>query len=207
VEEYSKKKQLMMAIERKIRECKKCELYKGRNMVVPGEGSLESPVVFVGEGPGADEDASGKPFVGRAGKLLTRILESVNLQREDVYITNVVKCRPPNNRTPTQEEMGTCSSYLLAQLSVIKPKIIIPLGSTALTFFSDKKKVTITKERGKLSNWVDDVKLFPMFHPSYLLRNPKKDPGSPKYLTWEDIKMVRKMYDEILNNGELSQLK
>ncbi|TYB90877.1 MAG: uracil-DNA glycosylase [Kosmotoga sp.] len=205
MEDYSKKKQLMLAVERKIRECEKCDLYKGRNMVVPGEGSLESPVVFVGEGPGADEDASGKPFVGRAGKLLAKILESVNLSRDDVYITNVVKCRPPGNRAPTQEEMETCSVYLLAQLAIIKPKIIIPLGSTALTFFSDKKKIAITKERGKLSNWIDDVKLFPMFHPSYLLRNPKKDPGSPKYLTWEDIKMVRKMYDEILNNGELSE--
>ncbi|MFO7881684.1 MAG: uracil-DNA glycosylase [Kosmotogaceae bacterium] len=206
MEEYSKKKQLMLAVERKIRECKKCELCKHRNMVVPGEGSLESPIVFVGEGPGADEDTSGKPFVGRAGQLLTKILESVNLSREDIYITNIVKCRPPKNRVPTQEEMETCSVYLLSQLAIIKPKIIIPLGSTALAFFSDKKKVAITKVRGELSNWVDDVKLFPMFHPSYLLRNASKDPGSPKYLTWEDIKKVRKMYDEILNNGELSEL-
>ncbi|OAA28483.1 uracil-DNA glycosylase [Kosmotoga arenicorallina S304] len=202
--EYVRRKEIMIAISRKIEECTACPLSMERTNAVPGEGSLDSPVVFVGEGPGADEDASGRPFVGRAGQLLTKILESVNLSREDVYITNIVKCRPPKNRVPTYEEMKSCSPFLLSQLSVIKPKLIVALGATALSFFLENEKVAITKYRGQLFDWYPGTKVFAMFHPSYLLRNPSRTPGSPKYLTWEDIKKVRKMYDQALKGEEIS---
>jgi len=202
--EYVKKKELMMGIIRKIEECNLCPLHLTKTNVVPGEGSLDSPVVFVGEGPGADEDATGRPFVGRAGKLLTKILESVGLSREDVYITNIVKCRPPNNRTPTLQEMKACEPYLLSQLAVIKPKLIVCLGATALAAFLESEKVQITKYRGKLFDWHGGIKVFGMFHPSYLLRNPSTAPGSPKRLTWEDIQKVKKMYDQVINGREIS---
>jgi len=202
--EYVKKKEIMIAISQKIEGCTACPLSMERTNAVPGEGSLESPVVFVGEAPGADEDASGRPFVGRAGQLLTKILESVNLSREDVYITNIVKCRPPKNRVPTYEEMKSCSPFLLSQLAVIKPKLIVTLGATALSFFLENEKVAITKCRGQLFDWYPGVKIFAMFHPSYLLRNPSRTPGSPKYLTWEDIKKVKKMYDQALRGEEIS---
>ena len=133
--EYIKKKELIMAIVGKVESCDSCALHSTRTIAVPGEGSIDTPVMFVGEGPGADEDASGHPFVGRAGELLTKILESVKLSREDVYITNIVKCRPPKNRVPLPEEKNACTPYLLAQIAIIKPRLIVPLGATALSFF------------------------------------------------------------------------
>ncbi len=165
-------------------------------MTVPGEGDINSPIVFVGEGPGREEDLSGQPFVGRAGKLLTEILSAVKLSRKNVYITNIVKCRPPNNRTPLFEEMESCFPFLLSQLQVINPKLIVTLGSASLSYLLEKKNISITKMRGEIIHWKYGIDIFPMFHPSYLLRNQSKEPGSPKYLTWSDIKEVRRLFDE-----------
>lgn len=202
--EYIKRKELLLSISSKIESCMKCGLHETRTLAVPGEGSIDTPVMFVGEGPGADEDVSGRPFVGKAGELLTKILESVNLSRQDVYITNVVKCRPPKNRVPLSEERDACMPYLLSQIAIIKPQLIVPMGATALSFFLDNQEdIKITKERGKLMDWHSGIKLFPIFHPSYLLRNQSTAPGSPKQLTWIDIKNVRKMYDQLLQGKEI----
>ncbi|MBO8161263.1 MAG: uracil-DNA glycosylase [Thermosipho sp. (in: Bacteria)] len=197
------KKELMDIVIERIKNCKSCPLWENRTNVVPGEGSLDSPIVFVGEGPGEEEDLTGRPFVGRAGQLLTKILESVNIKREDVYITNIVKCRPPNNRTPTKEEAKTCSHFLLAQIEIINPKMIVTLGKAALDFFAGGN-FPITKVRGNEFEWKGGVIVFPMFHPSYLLRNPSKAKGSPKDLTWQDIKRVKKYYDQFLKERKVN---
>lgn len=199
-----KKEELMRAIEERIKQCQSCPLGLLRTNAVPGEGNIYSPIMFVGEGPGEEEDNQGRPFVGKAGQLLTKILESVNIKREDVYITNVVKCRPPNNRVPTAMEIQACSHYLIAQIQLINPRMIIPLGSTAASFFLGKEE-SITKIRGKEALWKGGIIIFPMFHPSYLLRNPSKEKGSPKDLTWQDIKKVRKYYDSFMDeiNGKV----
>lgn len=193
-----KKEELMKVIEDRIRECQSCPLGLLRKNAVPGEGNIYSPIMFVGEGPGEEEDNQGRPFVGKAGQLLTKILESVNIKREEVYITNVVKCRPPNNRVPNSMEIQTCSHYLIAQIQLINPRMIVPLGSTAASFFLGKEE-SITKIRGKQIIWKGEIIIFPMFHPSYLLRNPSKEKGSPKDLTWQDIKKVKKYYDMFVN--------
>jgi len=191
-----KKQDLMEEIAEKIRNCKKCGLCETRNLTVPGLGNIDSPLVFIGEGPGADEDNAGIPFVGAAGKLLTDILKAAKIEREEIFISNIVKCRPPKNRVPLQEEMDCCYPFLLSQLAVIQPKLLITLGSTALGYLLGEKKIAITKLRGQTFPWKGETKIFSMFHPSYLLRNPSKEKGSPKSLTWEDIKEVRKLYDE-----------
>ncbi|MDN5360450.1 MAG: uracil-DNA glycosylase [Thermotogaceae bacterium] len=187
---------IMSEIEETINQCTKCPLHETRANTVPGEGNIHSPVVFVGEGPGADEDAAGRPFVGRAGKLFEEILKAVSFSREDVFITNVVKCRPPNNRNPMPDEMMSCAPFLFSQLQVINPILIVTLGAVPLSFLLEKKTVRITSMRGNLIEYKDGVMIFPMFHPSYLLRNPSKTKGSPKYLTWQDIKEVKRIYDE-----------
>lgn len=189
------KEEIMKKIIEKIKNCNACPLAATRTNSVPGEGSIYSPIVFVGEGPGEEEDKTGRPFVGRAGKLFDKILESVGFDRKDLYIANIVKCRPPNNRVPAPDEVEACSPYLLAQIATIDPKIIVPLGATAMKFFLGKDVKSITAARGKLFEWKAGIKIFPMFHPSYLLRNASKVPGSPKYLTWEDIKKLKDMYD------------
>jgi len=193
-----KKEDLMAVIEGRIAQCQMCPLGLLRKNTVPGEGNLYSPILFVGEGPGEEEDNQGRPFVGKAGQLLTKILESVNIAREDVYIANMVKCRPPNNRVPTSLEIQSCSQYLLAQIEVINPRMIVPLGSTALNFFLGEDQ-QITKVRGREFIWKGNIIIFPMFHPSYLLRNPSREKGSPKDLTWQDIKKVRKYYDDFMH--------
>ncbi len=195
-----KKEEIMEKITSRIKKCHACRLAETRTNVVPGEGDVNSPILFVGEGPGEDEDKTGRPFVGRAGKLFDKILESVKLNRKDVYIANVVKCRPPKNRVPLPDEIEACSPYLMAQIEVINPKIIVPLGATAMKYFLGNEVKSITEARGKLFDWKGGIKIFPMFHPSYLLRNASKAPGSPKYLTWEDVKKLKKMYDELTTN-------
>ncbi len=163
-------------LEKQANGCHLCELSKSRTNVVFGEGNKNATLMFVGEGPGATEDSMGKPFVGRSGELLSKIIENVlYLKREDVYIANIVKCRPPNNRTPTPTEAHTCQPYLLKQIELIKPKIIVALGATAYHYLSgDETK--ITKIRGVLHKR-EDYTLMATYHPSYLLRNPsaKKD--------------------------------
>ncbi len=190
------KEELMKKAVESIEACNKCPLSETRTNTVPGEGNINSPVVFIGEAPGADEDASGKPFVGRAGKLFEEILKAVSFSREDVFITNVVKCRPPNNRNPMGEEMESCSGYLYSQLQIINPVLIVTLGAVPLSFFLGKKNIKISSYRGQLMDFKDSISLLPMFHPSYLLRNPSKAKGSPKFFTWQDIQEVKKIYDK-----------
>ncbi len=165
------------SIEQKAKNCHLCPLAKSRKNVVFGEGNPNADLMFIGEGPGANEDESGKPFVGRAGMLLTKIIENVlNLKREDIYIANIVKCRPPNNRVPTIEEVTSCKPYLEEQIAIINPKIIVALGSTSYHHLSDDYDMSISKIRGEILEYGNAI-LIPTYHPSYLLRNPsaKKD--------------------------------
>ena len=174
-----------------IGDCKRCRLHEGRNRLVFGTGAEQARLVFVGEGPGADEDAQGLPFVGRAGQLLTQMIEGtarkegIPLKREDVYICNVVKCRPPENRTPQPDEMEICGQFLFRQLEVIRPKAICALGSTAVKALLGTKD-GVMRLRGKWQRW-RDTPLMVTYHPSYLLRpynqNAKKE-------AWEDLKVV-----------------
>ncbi len=175
-----------------LENCTECPLSEGRTKVVPGEGDRKSPVMFIGEAPGADEDIQGRPFVGRAGQLLTQILESGGIRRDEAYITNVVKCRPPQNRVPTVQEMMSCGKYLESQIALINPRIIVCLGNTPLKWLM-KTTEGISSVRGKWLTW-RGIDFFPMFHPSYLLRNDSRKVGSPKHLTWQDVQELRKRW-------------
>ncbi len=169
-----------------IGDCQRCKLCAGRTHLVFGVGSPRARLMFVGEGPGRDEDLQGEPFVGRAGQLLTDIItKGIGIQREDVYICNVVKCRPPENRNPEPDEVAACEPFLKKQIDIIRPKIIVGLGKFAVQTLL-QSKVPISKLRG---NWhsYHGIKLMPTFHPAYLLRNP-----ADKKLVWEDIKKVIK---------------
>lgn len=171
-----------------IGDCRRCKLSEKRTRVVFGEGSPKARLVFVGEGPGAEEDAAGRPFVGEAGKLLTRIIEGgMGLKREDVYICNVVKCRPPNNRDPEAEEIQTCLPFLKQQLAIIRPEVICTLGRIAAQSLLGRE-FKITQERG---NWFSfmEIPLMVTFHPAYILRNPK-DERRLKGLVWEDVQKI-----------------
>lgn len=179
-----------------ICECQKCPLGSARNKFVFGSGSPEADVMCIGEGPGADEDAQGLPFVGRAGKLLTDILKAINFSRDEVYIANVVKCRPPGNRTPLPLEMETCLPYLKKQIEIIKPKIILCLGLTAAQGLL-KGKDSLTNMRGKIFDFESGgfrTKVMVTYHPAALLRNPNWKHGC-----WEDVQKFRKLYDELKN--------
>lgn len=164
--------------------CTRCPLFEGRTQVVHTTGNYNADLMFIGEAPGADEDAKGEPFVGRAGQLLNKIIEAIGMTREEVAIGNINRCRPPGNRAPTLPEAHTCRPFLLREIAVIKPKVIVVLGNTALHNLLDTK-VGITKVRGKFQDYFG-VKVMPTFHPAYLLRDPHK-----KRETWEDMKMVR----------------
>ena len=180
----------------KAQSCRACRLAESRTQVVFSRGNPEARLMFVGEAPGADEDRQGLPFVGKAGQLLDRILEAAGIDPNEVYITNVVKCRPPNNRTPLPDEVKICTQlWLLPEIEIVRPQIIVPLGSVATQFFLGQK-VSITKVRGQWFEW-NGIKVFPMFHPAYLLRNPSRAPGSPKALTWRDIQEVKRVLDEL----------
>ena len=172
------------AIREDIGECTRCKLHEHRTKIVYGEGNPKAKLVFVGEGPGADEDATGRPFVGRAGQLLDKIIAAIGLKRDDVYIANVVKCRPPGNRTPERDEVATCEQFLFRQLAFIQPKIIVALGSPAFQCLL-RTKETITRARGNWRDW-NGIKVMPTFHPAYLLRSPEK-----KREAWDDMKKVR----------------
>ena len=167
-----------------IGECVRCPLHQGRTKIVHTEGNRESRLMFVGEAPGADEDASGRPFVGRAGQLLNKIIEAIGMKREDVFIGNVNRCRPPQNRTPTHEEAATCKPFLLREIALLRPDVIVVLGNTAMKNLLDTKE-GITKLRGTFMDY-KGIKVMPTFHPAYLLRDPSK-----KRETWEDMKKVR----------------
>jgi uracil-DNA glycosylase family 4 len=173
----------LLKIREDMGECTRCKLHKGRNKIVFGDGSPKAELVFVGEGPGADEDAQGLPFVGRAGKLLTQMIEAMGLQRKDVYICNVVKCRPPENRTPEPDEVQTCSPYLLRQIDAINPKVLVCLGAVAAKTLLETTR-SISQFRGEWLEW-HGRKLMATYHPAYLLRNP-----NAKGEVWKDLQKV-----------------
>jgi DNA polymerase len=177
-------------LDKLINKCTKCSLHKSRTNFVFGVGNPNADVMVIGEGPGADEDAQGEPFVGRAGKLLNEILKAINFQRDEVYIANVVKSRPPGNRTPTSEEMEACLPYLKKQIELIKPKLILCLGLTAAQGLL-KKRESLTKLRGQVFDYLN-AKVMVTYHPAALLRNPNW-----KRPCWEDVQQFRKMYDEM----------
>jgi DNA polymerase len=169
-----------------IGDCRRCQLSEGRSNIVFGDGNPDADLVFVGEAPGRDEDIQGEPFVGKAGQLLTRIINAMGLTREDVYICNVIKCRPPNNRDPLPSEIAMCEPFLKEQLDIIKPRVICALGSFASQTLL-KSEVRISRLRGQLRDYYG-VPLMPTYHPSFLLRNPQA-----KREVWEDIQQVMKL--------------
>jgi DNA polymerase len=171
-----------------IGECIRCPLHATRTHVVNSEGNHRARLMFIGEAPGADEDAQARPFVGRAGQLLNKIIEAIGLKREDVMIGNVNRCRPPQNRTPTLSEAATCKPFLLREIAIIRPEIIVVLGNTAMKNLLDTKE-GITRLRGKFQDY-RGIKVMPTFHPAYLLRDPSK-----KREAWEDMKKVRDYLD------------
>ena len=176
--------------------CTSCSLSETRKNVVVGKGNEAAHIVIIGEGPGEQEDNTGLPFVGRAGKMLDTALSSVDIDPlNDCYITNIVKCRPPDNRKPTPNEAEACMPWLNEQINLMNPKIIILAGSTAVESFLGIKE-PISKIRGQ---WIEknNIKYMPIFHPSYLLRNPSKDKGKPKWLTWQDLKKVKKELNKL----------
>ena len=175
----------LVAIREDIGDCTRCKLHTlGRTQVVFGVGNPDADLMFVGEAPGADEDLQGEPFVGRAGQLLTKIIEAIDLRREDVYIANVIKCRPPQNRNPEPDEVEQCEPFLFRQIDAIKPKVIVALGKFGAQCLL-KSDTPITRLRGREFKYRDAV-LIPTYHPAYLLRNP-----SAKRDVWEDMKKVR----------------
>ncbi|MFH1386919.1 MAG: uracil-DNA glycosylase [bacterium] len=183
-------------IEQLAQNCTKCQLAKGRTKVVFGNGPVPCDLMLIGEAPGADEDIQGLPFVGRAGQLLTQILASVGIKRPDnIYIANTVKCRPPENRAPLPAEQAACEPFLQAQIRLVKPKIILLAGTPAVKAIL-KINEPITGLRGK---WLKlpgtEIAVMPLFHPAYLLRNPSKEKGKPKWLTWQDMIEVKNALD------------
>ncbi len=173
-----------------LKDCSQCPLAATRTNIVPGEGDPQADILFVGEGPGRDEDMQGRPFVGAAGKLLDKMIAAIGFSREQVYIANIVKCRPPQNRTPFPEEAQACLPYLRMQTALIRPKIIVCLGATAAKYIYDEN-VRITRARGQ---WIEKkgVWIMPTYHPAALLRDPDK-----KKEAWMDLKEIRRKFDEL----------
>ena len=176
-------------IREELGDCTRCKLHSTRSNIVYGAGDPCAELMFVGEAPGRDEDQQGVPFVGRAGQLLTKIIEAIDLRREDVYIANVVKCRPPKNRNPEPDEIETCQPYLFAQIDAIQPKVVVALGAFAVKTLL-RSDESISKLRGRTFDY-RGAKLIPTFHPAYLLRSPEK-----KADVWEDMKKVRSLLRE-----------
>ncbi|MHB8908789.1 MAG: uracil-DNA glycosylase [Syntrophales bacterium] len=173
------------AVRTELGDCRRCPLCKTRHRIVFGEGAPRAELVFVGEAPGADEDAQGRPFVGRAGQLLTKIIGAMGLKREEVYICNILKCRPPGNRNPQPDEIAACEPFLIRQLQVIRPKVICALGTfSAHTLLKSEAPISVL--RGSFHTY-QGIPLMPTYHPAYLLRNP----GAKKQV-WEDVQLVMK---------------
>ena len=177
-----------------IKECTKCRLHEGRTKFVFGVGNPKAEIMFIGEAPGRDEDLKGEPFVGRAGQLLDKIIASIGFGREEVYIANMVKCRPPENREPQPDEMETCHPYLLKQIELIKPKIICCLGRVSGQYLLSTKEA-LGRLRGKIHDY-NGIKLLVTYHPAALLRYPEY-----KKETWEDMKLLKKTYEGLRSNG------
>jgi uracil-DNA glycosylase family 4 len=181
-------------IRSELGDCQRCKLHRTRRTLVFGEGNENAKLMFIGEGPGYDEDVQGRPFVGRAGQLLTKIIQSMHLQREDVYIANVIKCRPPQNRNPEPDEIASCSPFVLKQISAIRPRIVCALGTfSAQTLLKTTTKITAL--RGRVFS-LDTTRVIPTYHPAFLLRNPEK-----KKDVWEDMKQVMECLREEEKNG------
>jgi uracil-DNA glycosylase family 4 len=173
----------MKDIRNELGNCQRCKLHRTRRTIVFGEGNEKATLMFIGEGPGYDEDVQGRPFVGKAGQLLTRIIESMHLQREEVYIANIIKCRPPQNRNPEPDEIESCSPFVRKQIDAIRPRVICALGTfSAQTLL--KTTARISALRGKVYT-LDNITVIPTYHPAFLLRNPEK-----KKDVWEDVKRV-----------------
>jgi DNA polymerase len=177
------REEALAAVRADIGDCTRCKLHAGRTNIVFGVGNPDSPLMFVGEGPGADEDEQGVPFVGRAGQLLTQIIKAMGYERDDVYIANVVKCRPPGNRNPEPDEIERCEPFLLRQIEIIQPKVVVALGKFAAQTLL-RTADPISRLRGRFHR-LRDTRVMPTFHPSYLLRNP-----SAKREVWDDMKQV-----------------
>ena len=173
-----------------LKDCKRCGLHEGRNNVVIGDGNPKAPVMFIGEGPGRDEDLQGLPFVGAAGKLLDKMLDAIGLSRDNAYIANIVKCRPPNNRNPNDDEAAACLPYLRAQVALVRPKVIVCLGAVAPKYIYDRQ-IKITRDRG-IWKRSKGVYIIPTYHPAALLRDPAK-----KRESWEDLQSVRSKLEEL----------
>ena len=173
-------------LEKKVSNCKNCELHKTRTQTVFGCGNEQSDWLFIGEAPGKDEDLKGEPFVGRAGRLLNEVIFSLGLKREEVYIANILKCRPPNNRDPSQDEIQSCTTYLEQQIKMISPKIIIAVGRVAAQHLLNTD-LTMAKLRGTVHSYgSESIPLITIYHPAYLLRSPSK-----KYKVWSDLQVVK----------------
>ncbi len=181
---------LLAELEASLADCARCKLAKGRAKLVFGEGSPRADLMFVGEGPGRDEDLQGRPFVGRAGQLLTRIINAMKMKRDNVYIANIVKCRPPGNRNPEPDEVTACMPFLMRQIEIIRPRVICALGSVAFQALMETK-APISKFRGTLYPWREGIYLMPTYHPAYLLRNPAK-----KRDVWEDVQVIMKFLED-----------
>ena len=189
VQVFASAAEALKAIRDDLGDCTRCKLHAlGRRQIVFGVGNPNADLMFVGEAPGADEDIQGEPFVGRAGQLLTKIIEAIDLRREDVYIANVIKCRPPENRNPEPDEVEQCEPFLSRQIATIKPKVIVALGKFAAQSLL-RTTDPITRIRGREYKFRDAI-LIPTYHPAYLLRNPGE-----KRKVWEDVKMLRAYYD------------
>jgi len=188
-----------------LTDCRKCRLCEGRSNIVPGEGNPHAQLMFIGEGPGQEEDRQGRPFVGRSGELLTRMIHAIGMERSEVYICNVVKCRPPQNRNPEPDEAEACLNYLRAQVALVRPKVIVLLGKVACQY-TLKEQIFITRDHGR---WFErkGTWFMPTFHPSALLRDPTK-----KRDAWDDFQKIRAKLNEINasageggSDGEVSQ--
>jgi DNA polymerase len=184
----------LLAVRADLGECTRCKLAGGRTTLVFGTGNPQAELMFVGEGPGADEDQQGEPFVGKAGQLLTKMIEAMGFRRDEVYIANVVKCRPPGNRDPEPDEIDACEPFLKAQIAAVGPRIVVALGRFAVqTLLRDP--TPISKQRGRWRAY-EGVKLMPTFHPAYLLRNPPE-----KKRAWEDLQLVMKEFGKLAPKG------
>ena len=177
-----------------MQDCRRCRLCEGRNHIVPGEGNPNADLMFIGEGPGQEEDRLGRPFVGRSGELLTRMIHAIGVERADTYICNIVKCRPPQNRTPEVDEAAACKEFLRMQFALVRPKVIVLLGKTACRY-TIGEDIYITRDHGR---WFErkGVWFLPTFHPSALLRDPEK-----KRDAWDDFQKLRVKLNEIRDSG------
>ena len=188
-------------IAEQVRVCDKCPLCRDRHNAVPGEGDSEADIMFIGEGPGKDEDAQGKPFVGAAGKLLTALIESIGLERKDVFIANVVKCRPPENRDPFPEEIASCWSYLEKQIKTLKPKLVVTLGRHSMGRFLPGLKISEVHGQPKCANgiWQKRQVFLPLYHPAVALYDPRK-----KEVLFEDFKKISLILKKLNEENDAS---